>query len=415
MRLVWNEVAPGERVNTYRNRSMKEQPHILMLENEPVEAERIGQVLRQGDLDFELERVVTQEEFEHALEEHRPDVILSDHGASEFDSLTALSVARRKRPDVPFILVAGSADDPVTIEALLRGADGFIAKDHVPHWLPKLKRSLRQAEREARHLRTEQALRESQERHEQTLAELQRLVARRTRELQVATKELEAFSYSISHDLRAPLRHINAFIYLLEQSLRGKLTDESRLRLKVVASAAEHLGQLVDDLLNLSRVGRQELCKIPVSLTSLAEEARSHLLSEMGERKVEWVIGSLPTVSGDPIALRQVLVNLFSNALKYSSPRPRSRVEINCREEDGETVCYVRDNGVGFDMKNASRLFGVFQRLHSDKEFEGTGIGLAIVRRIIQRHGGRVWAESEVDQGATFYFSLPKLAEAVAQ
>lgn len=386
---------------------MNDKPHILMLEDKPAEADLISRVLRAGDLGFQLDCVKTRKQFEQALEENPPDVILSDHGAQDFDSLSALSIARSRCPDVPFILVTGSSKDPITLEALERGADGFFAKDHLVHWVPKLKRSLKQSQKEAQHHELERALLERAERNRKTNADLEDLVTRRTRELQAATKELEAFSYSISHDLRAPLRHINAFIFLLEQSLRHNITEESRQRLQVVASAAEHLGQLVDDLLNLSRVGRQDLRKIPVSLGLLVTEARNHLSDETANRKIEWVIDELPVVQGDPIALRQVFVNLLSNALKYSAPRPVARIEVGCRKSDREVVVYVRDNGVGFDREHASKLFGVFQRLHSEQEFEGTGIGLAIVRRIIHRHGGRVWAEGAVDQGATFYFALP--------
>ncbi len=387
---------------------MKTKPHILMLEDKPADAELIARVLRVGDVAFQLECVKTQEQFERALEQNQPDVILSDHGAPEFDSLSALSIARSKCPEVPFILVTSSAKDPLTLAGLERGADAFVAKDSLLHWVPKLKRSLKQAEKEAHHRLTEKHLRKKAEQDKKTTAELEDLVARRTRELLAATKELEAFSYSVSHDLRAPLRHINAFIFLLEQSLRNSLTDESRQRLEVVASAAEHLGQLVDDLLHLSRVGRQELRKIPVSLASLVEEAKTHLRDEIAGRDILWVTGNLPVVQGDPIALRQVLVNLLSNALKYSAPREKARIEIGCQERGGEIVCSVKDNGVGFDMQHAAKLFGVFQRLHSEREFDGTGIGLAIVRRIIHRHGGRVWAEGVLDQGASFYFSLPK-------
>ena len=407
-----NAQAPSELLTWVRScgsAAMNDKPHILMLEDKPADAELFDRVLRDSDLAFQLERVETQEQFEHALEVHPPDVILSDHGDEDFDSLSALQIARSRCPDIPFILVTASAKDPVTVEALERGADAFVTKDHLLHWVPKLKRSLKQAKKEARHVQLERALTQKAERSRKTNAELEDLVTRRTRELQAATKELEAFGYSISHDLRAPLRHINAFIFLLEQSLRPNMTEESRRRLQVVASAAEHLGRLVDDLLSLSRVGRQDLRKVPVSLNSLLLEAQNHIRDETAGRKIDWVLGDLPVVQADPIALRQVFVNLLSNAVKYSTPRPVARIEVSCRGTNGETVCFVRDNGVGFDMHHASKLFGVFQRLHSEREFEGTGIGLAIVRRIIHRHGGRVWAEGTVDKGATFYFSLPKV------
>jgi signal transduction histidine kinase len=377
-----------------------------MLDDE-VDADLIEGILRAGDLAFQLRQVHTREEFEQALENQTPDLILSDHGRQEFDGVAALSIARKKCPNVPFIFIAASDEDPLALEALERGADGFLSRDHLLHWLPKVKRSLRFAEREAQHLRIEQSLRDDQQRHQDARAELEERVARKSRELQDAAKELEAFSYSVSHDLRAPLRHINAFIYLLEKSLNSNLSDESRRQLRLITDAAEHLGELVDDLLSLSRIGRQTLRKVPVPLGSLVNEARYHLSEEIRGRNIEWVIGSLPVVQADPVALRQVLVNLLSNALKYSAPRDRARIEVACQNRGAETVFFVRDNGVGFDMRQSSRLFGVFQRLHDEKDFEGTGIGLAIVRRVIQRHGGCAWAEGVVDRGATFYFSLP--------
>jgi two-component system, sensor histidine kinase and response regulator len=393
---------------------MNAKPYILMLEEKPEDAALISRVLGAGELAFELACTQTREDFERALVERRPDVILSDHSSPPFDSLNALAIARKRCPEVPFILVTDSAEDPLALAGLERGADAFLAKNLLPHWLPKLKRSLQQARRGDEYRSLQKRLHERAEANRRTATQLEQLLARRTRDLQNATRELEAFSYSISHDLRAPLRHINAFISLLEQSLKGSLTEESRGRLQIVAQAAEHLGKLVDALLHLSRVGRQELSRLPVSLTSLVTEARDHLRDETVNRDVEWVLGDLPVVHGDPVALRQVYVNLLSNALKYSAPRARARVEIACQENGDHTVCYVRDNGVGFDNQYATKLFGVFQRLHSDKEFEGTGIGLAIVRRIIQRHGGRVWAHGTAGRGATFYFSLPKKPVPVA-
>jgi signal transduction histidine kinase len=382
-----------------------------MVEEGTEDTELIRGILHAGDLAFKLMRVQTREEFEQALEEQRPDLIVSEHGSRELDSVAALNIARAMRPDVPFIFITGSDEDPLALEALQRGADGFVSKQHPTHWLPKFKRSLRLAQREAQHLRLERTLREKEQQSEQSKADLEERVARKTRELQAATKELEAFSYSVSHDLRAPLRHINSFIYLLEQSLQPHLNDESRQRLRIVAEAAEHLGHLVDDLLSLSRVGRKELRKIPVNVTALVNEARGHLREEMHGRDIDWVIAPLPVIEADPVALRQVFTNLLSNALKYSSPRPQARIEVGSTETDDEVIFFVRDNGVGFDMEQSSKLFGVFQRLHDEREFEGTGIGLAIVRRVIQRHGGRVWAESAVDHGATFYFALPKPPE----
>jgi signal transduction histidine kinase len=217
------------------------------------------------------------------------------------------------------------------------------------------------------------------------------------------TAELESFSYSVSHDLRAPLRAIDGYARMLEEDYAGRLDDEARRLLGVVRGNAIRMGQLIDDLLTFSRLGRQEAVSALVDMTQLAREAADEL---RGERPVQAL--PLPAVKGDRALLKQVWLNLIGNALKYSAKTPQARVEIGTREEARENVYWVRDNGVGFDMRYAGKLFGVFQRLHRSEEFEGTGVGLAIVQRIVARHGGRVWAEAKPGEGACFWFSLPR-------
>ncbi len=236
---------------------------------------------------------------------------------------------------------------------------------------------------------------------------LERLVAERTRQLKLSNRELEAFSYSVSHDLRAPLRHINGYVEMLGEDAESTLSSEAKRYLQVIADASRQMGQFIDHLLEFSRMGRTELRETRVDLNDLVRETMAHLETETRDRHIAWTIPALPSVKGDPAMLKQVLANLLGNAVKYSRQRDPAQIEIGqTGEEDGQFIFFVRDNGAGFDMKYADKLFGVFQRLHRAEEFEGTGVGLANVRRIIARHGGRVWAEAAPDQGATFYFTL---------
>ncbi|OFX52638.1 MAG: hypothetical protein A2066_17910 [Bacteroidetes bacterium GWB2_41_8] len=237
---------------------------------------------------------------------------------------------------------------------------------------------------------------------------LEHRVIERTAELEVANKELEAFSYSVSHDLRAPLRHISGFTDMLLKDAHDKLTEKSQHYLDVINSSAQIMGVMVDDLLSFSRTGRAELKKTTFDMGQVVNEAFEQVIFSVANRNISWNISTLPQVFGDNNLLRLVWVNLLENAVKYTRTREKAVIDIDCKNEMDEFVFSIRDNGVGFDMQYATKLFGVFQRLHSTAEFEGTGIGLANVRRIVLRHGGRVWADAKLDQGATFYFTLPK-------
>jgi len=242
---------------------------------------------------------------------------------------------------------------------------------------------------------------------------LEQSVAIRTAQLQEANKELQAFSYSVSHDLRAPLRHILGFVDLLKKEDAGPPLSEERLgHLSTISHAATRMGQLIDDLLAFSRVGRAAMQKTEIDLDQLIKETLKEMEVDTKGRNIVWEIEMLPSVWGDRSLLRMVLVNLISNAVKFTGARTEARIEIGCApDENDESVIFIRDNGAGFNPKYTKKLFGVFQRLHSHDEFEGTGIGLANVQRIIKRHGGRVWADGVVDGGATFYFSIPKQIE----
>ncbi|MFA4944613.1 MAG: ATP-binding protein [Lentisphaeria bacterium] len=240
----------------------------------------------------------------------------------------------------------------------------------------------------------------------QANAELESRVAARTAQLEAANKELEAFSYSVSHDLRAPLRAIDGFVQILEEDFAPQLSGEARRCLGVVQGNARKMGRLIEDLLKFSRLGRQPLVKREVDVNELVRAALEDLRLEQEGRSLDLRLGGLPPCQGDPALLKQVWLNLLGNAFKYTRRRERALVEVGGRREAGEVEYWVKDNGAGFDMAYAGKLFGVFQRLHGESEFEGTGIGLAIVKRIVLRHGGRVWAEGQPEVGATFHFAL---------
>ncbi len=236
--------------------------------------------------------------------------------------------------------------------------------------------------------------------------DLEQRVIERTAQLETAYKELEGFSYSVSHDLRMPLRAIDGFSRKVLEDYRDKLDSEGQRRLNIVRSNAQRMGQLIDDILAFSRMGRAQLSRAEIDMTELTNSIFNEL--QPADHPVQLNIAALPMARGDRAMMRQVLVNLLANAIKYSRSKTNPIIEVGASVNGDENIYFVKDNGVGFDMRYVDKLFGVFQRLHSVEEFEGTGIGLAIVKRIVTRHGGRVWAEGKPDEGATIYFSLPR-------
>jgi PAS domain S-box-containing protein len=238
-------------------------------------------------------------------------------------------------------------------------------------------------------------------------SDLERRVAERTAELTALNKELEAFSYSVSHDLSAPLRNISGFAQLLQKRVDGSLDEKSERYLATITDETRRMGILIDSLLDFSKLNRAQLQRIHVNLIRLVAEVQQESVLETQGRSIEWHVESLPEVLGDWHLLKQVFANLIANAIKYTRTQTHARIIIGCEAGRAEeVVVFVKDNGVGFDMKHATKLFGVFQRLHSVKEFEGTGIGLTLVKRIIEVHKGRIWLESEPGKGTTFYFTL---------
>jgi light-regulated signal transduction histidine kinase (bacteriophytochrome) len=260
--------------------------------------------------------------------------------------------------------------------------------------------------------RTERDLRQSRDALGKEVIQRRALneeLAKRSGELQATNKELEAFAYSVSHDLRAPVRHIAGFTELLQKHSEAVLDDKSRRYISMILGSAKRMGTLIDDLLAFSRIGRAETQNTTIRLDELIKGVVGEIAPDTHGRNIVWRIGRLPICYGDPSMFRLLFANLVSNAVKFTRTRADAEIQIDSlNQKPGEVVVFVKDNGVGFDMKYSDKLFGVFQRLHSQEAFEGTGIGLATVQRIVHRHGGRVWGEGSINHGATFYVALPK-------
>lgn len=362
---------------------------ILVVDDEVAHMRALCDTLR--DHGFETVGLASARVALETVKETKFDLLLSDLMMPEMDGIALLQGATKTDPDLVGIIMTGEGTIATAVAAMKSGALDYILKPFkLSAILPVLERALT-----VRNLRLENA-------------RLEREVRERTVALESANHELEAFSYSVSHDLRAPLRHITGFAQILHQSVGASISEEDRHVLERILTSADRMSRLIADLLAFSRTSRAELHRGRVNLQELVESVVAEIQPETAGRNIIWKQGALPEVMADSSLLRQVVSNLLMNAVKYSRPRDPAEIEIGCLPDAKETVIFVRDNGVGFDMSFADRLFGVFQRLHSDQEFEGTGVGLANVRRIIARHGGRTWAESRPGEGATFYFSLPR-------
>lgn len=345
----------------------------------------------------------------------------SDERGSSFDSMARLRGVSSSGVDFPLEMTCSpfQADDEVLVTSAIRDISERVrVEEHIRQLNTELER--RVAERTAELLYSNGALRRSEDKLRIALdsakkaerevrelnSELEQRIRDRTALLEVANKELEAFSYSVSHDLRAPLRGIDGWSLALVEDYGSQLDDRAREYLGRVRSEAQRMGMLIDDILQLSRVSRGEIKLIQVDLSAVARAVVSRLRESHPDRKMHFIIEPGLTACGDARLLEVALTNLLQNAVKFTGPRAEGRIEVGRLGDDGDPTFYVRDNGVGFDMAYAQKLFGAFQRLHKVQDFPGTGIGLAIVQRVIQRHGGRVWAESEPDKGAAFYFAL---------
>lgn len=401
-----------------------EETSILVAEDSKTQAEELSHYLRARGY-----RVTVANNGKRALEtvfQIRPAMVITDVVMPEMDGYALCREIKCNAVlrNIPVVLLTSLSRPQDIVKGLDCGADNFIRKPYDERYLLSrvenilTNRELRKTERlqvgvqlhfggQAHFITAEkqQMLDLLISTYEEVVHINEELESHR-RQLAAANQELEAFSYSVSHDLRAPLRQINGFARMLQEDFNTELPEEAQRRLQRVCEGTERMAHMIDDLLNLSRLDRHQLALKPMPLRSLIDTAIRDLEIDCKDRNIEWRIGSLPSLNCDPGLVQQVFANLLSNAVKYSRKQERTIIEIDKTTKDGEMVLFVRDNGAGFDSKYADKLFGAFQRLHKAEEFEGTGIGLATVQRIIRKHGGRIWAEAQVGKGATFYFVL---------
>jgi hypothetical protein len=372
---------------------MSEPINILLVDDKPQNLSVLESILDHPD--YRLTKAKSAQEALVALFATDFALIVLDVQMPETSGfeLAQLIKERKRTRDIPIIFVtAHYAEDEHVLSGYSAGAVDYLTKPINPAIL-----------------KSKVAVFAELYRKTKALNESNRALQARNHELLAVNKELEAFSYSVSHDLRAPLRHVSGFIQALRERAEEDLDDEARRYLNKVQHAASDMGKLIDHLLAFSRMGRSELRVASVDMNELLQRVRDDLQPETQGRHIEWRLAKLPKVEADASLMRQVWTNLLSNAVKYTRPRDPARIEVGCEDSSrGEFVFFVRDNGVGFDMKYADKLFGVFQRLHRPQEFEGTGIGLANVRRIINRHGGQTWAEGKLNAGTTISFTLRK-------
>ena len=365
---------------------------ILVVDDEPAQMKALCDTLR--DRGLQANGFTSANAALAELATRQFDLVLSDLMMPEMDGITLLKKALEKDPNLVAIIMTGEGTISTAVEAMKVGAFDYILKPfRLSVVLPVLTRALA-----VRRLRMANA-------------ELEANIRRRTAELEMANRELEAFSYSVSHDLRAPLRHILGYSAALQEDPETKLGPNGTRFLNSVTRSANQMSRLIEDLLNFSKMGRAEMHHVRFDMGELVRNAISEMAEDIKDRTIEWDIHPLPCVCGDRPLLKQVWVNLLSNAVKYTRTRNPAKILVCCTDKNDEWEFLVRDNGVGFDMAHAEKLFGVFQRLHDPSQFEGVGVGLANVRRTIARHGGHTWAEAKVNEGAAFYFTLPKSPE----
>lgn len=361
---------------------------LLIVDNDQAQMKALCETL--GNHGYETAGFTSASAALAALHESKFDLILSALTMPEMNGISLVKSAIDVDPDLVGVIMTGQAMIETAVEAMKSVPLDIILKPFDPGvGLGILSRALA-----IRRLRMENA-------------ELQRRVQRHADELQKANQDFESFTHSVSHDLRAPLRAIGGFSKILLKDFGPQLPEEAQRLIHIVVSSGAQMTQMIDALLKFCRLGRQALIREPVNLTALARQTVDDLERDQKGRSIEVKIAKLPDCVGDPALLNQVFANLLSNAFKFTSRAENPVIEIGCEQRNAENIYFVRDNGIGFEMQYAERLFGIFQRLHAEGEFEGNGVGLSIVQRIIERHGGRIWAKAEPDKGATFFFTLP--------
>src|SRR6202521_5148784 len=368
---------------------------VLLIEDNPGDARLIQESLADAKSEpFDVETAGRLETAVLRLRAGGIDAVLLDLSLPDSQGWDTFDNVKAEARYAPIIILTGLCDEALALKMVKGGAQDFVAKIELNGGV--LSRAIRYAiERE----KSEQRIRRFNE-------ELEGRVRARTAELEAANQELEAFSSSVSHDLRGPLHLIDGFSSILEETHGSLLNPEGRKCLERIRKGVLEMANIIESLLNLSRLGRRQLKMQPTSLNEVVALVLADLKTEIHDRQIVWKVGDLPLVECDQGLLKQVLINLIGNSVKYTRPRDVAVIGLGQTTIDEEQVIFVRDNGAGFDMKYADKLFGAFQRLHRHEDFEGTGVGLATVRRIVQRHGGRIWAEAELDKGATFYFTL---------
>jgi signal transduction histidine kinase len=369
-------------------------PGLLIVDDEEHQVAALCATLRREGYD-----VIGAIGGEAALEQLRTakfQLLLTDLQMPGLDGIGLLRAAREHDPDLVGILMTGHGTVDRAVEAMQAGAIDFVTK---PFQANRIVAALARALHVQRLQSENAALQQQLAKH---VAELEA----KNLALEAANKELDAFSHSVSHDLRAPLRAVNGFSEALIEDFAEQMPPEAQRLLRKVAGAATRMRTLVDDLLRFARLDQHALTRRPVDVTTLVHETVAELERDHCQRQVNVRIGELPDAHGDAVLLKQVFTNLLGNAFKFTSQLEQAQVEVGCEQSANGCVYFVRDNGVGFNMQNAGRLFGAFQRLHAATQFEGTGIGLSLVRRIVERHGGAIWAESEPGKGATFRFTI---------